>query len=170
MEIQFNIRKEFHFQWRNLDLEDIFSAEAVERAFDLLTRSGEIEKKKSNDSPKSVQTFFGFGEQSSEKAQQFLEMLIEQHQDTAGKITPFSDFHRKQLAVLTRIYLALLHKPDPKATSLQKRTKPSKRKQEDVQPSPLVHIAVKAGLPLLFALIRRSWKRNDSQICEEVFV
>ena len=170
MDIQFNIRKEFHFQWRNLELEDIFSAETIDRAFDLLTRSGEIEAKKQSDSPKATQTYYGFGEQSTEKAEQFLELLIEQHQDAAGKITPFSSIHRKQLAILTRIYFALLHKPDQKAVAKRRRNKATKPKPEETKHSPLVHIAVKAGLPLLFSLIRRSWQRNDSQICEEVFL
>merc|ERR1712000_745148 len=45
-----------------------------------------------------------------------------------------------------------------------------KKKKEEEQESTLVQIGIKAGLPLLFSLIRRSWRRDDSELCSEVFI
>ena len=180
MEIHFNIRKEFHFQWHNFVISDIFSRDTLERSYDLLVRSGElIEPKVPENLTNSKKKLLGYGEANKQQGKQILNSLIGQQKEgtvtsgsigsNSGNITPFSNNIRKQLIVLTRVYLALISQPSSLKQTKRKPIKSQNKKQVEETASTLVQIGVKAGLPLLFTLIRRSWQRNDSELCTEVF-
>lgn len=169
MDVHFNIRKELNFQWNNFEIEDIFSIETLLRSFDLLLRSGELVETTKQSNTNKIPRFFGYGEPTIEQGKQVLNELIAQHVERAGQVTPFSNIQRKQLVVLNRIYLALLSRPSSVKQAKRRKIKPSQQRTVEETASTLVQIGVKAGLPLLFALIKRSWERNDSLICTEVF-
>merc|ERR1712100_100358 len=141
--------------------------EGAERAFEVLTRSGELENITPSTSPEIPNSLFGY---SNREPEEILTNIASQHRDIINRSTPFSSLQRKQIAVLARIYLATSTISEKRGSLQQKRSIAVKKKKEEEQESTLVQIGIKAGLPLLFSLIRRSWRRDDSELCSEVFM
>merc|ERR1712232_836977 len=102
-DLHFNIRNEFNFQWQNINIQDIFEGEGAERAFEVLTRSGELENITPSTSPEIPNSLFGY---SNREPEEILTNIASQHRDIINRSTPFSSLQRKQIAVLARIYLA----------------------------------------------------------------
>jgi hypothetical protein len=168
---QLAIKSEFHVQWRNMELADLYSLTEVERAYELLQCSGELQAEvgAGNSSHEDPSQHLGYGDLLEEDLDRLTRDLVGQHQGSVRDNTPFTRLQHKQFITLARIFLSFSTTNTPQPSPLKKRLKPPEKPKEEATPSPLTVIGVRAGLPLLFALIKRSWRRPESQMSEEVY-